>query len=463
MTDVLDLRADEVLETPAPALPAYPVYKDSDVEWLGEIPAHWEVKRLRFVLTVRPSPTEVARFDPEMLVSFLPMELITDDGDFDRENSKPLNEIGSGYTYFAEGDVTIAKITPCFENGKGALMNGLINGIGFGTTELHVLRPACHLNQEFLYYLTMSDPFRKLGTAQMYGAGGQKRVPEDFIRDFRCGIPPLSEQLLIVAFLDRETTKLDTIAAQKERLIRLLEEKRTALISQVVTKGLDSNVPMKDSDVEWLGEIPNHWKIKRLKHISPQQAVGVVVNPSSYVTVDGVIPFLLGSDISAYSISIENVRKISRESNGLLAKSILRMGDLVMVRVGAPGVTAVVPPELDGCNCASVMLIRRSKKFISQWLCYAMNSPVGKAQVEMVEYGAAQKQFNISHAIEFVYPTPPLPEQLAIVAYLDRETAKLDGLIAKIRQQIEKLREYRTALTSASVTGKIDVRAAMSE
>ncbi|MFQ5859044.1 MAG: restriction endonuclease subunit S, partial [Anaerolineae bacterium] len=269
--------------------------------------------------------------------------------------------------------------------------------------------------------------------------------------------PSLSEQRAIAGFLDRETERIDTLIAKKERLIELLQEKRTALISHAVTKGLNPEVPMQDSGVEWLGEVPAHWDVMRLKYISPKLSVGVVVNPSHYYADEGV-PFLFGSDISEGEISLDNARRISEESNRELSKSRLNAGDLAMVRVGDPGVTAVIPPDLDGANCASMMIIRQSLSFISQWLCYAMNSHRGRAQIDIVEYGAAQKQFNISHAVDFIYPVPPREEQASIAVYLDRETARIDVLADKIQATIDKLREHRTALISAAVTGKIDVR-----
>ena len=123
------------------SFPRYPKYKASGVEWLGEVPQHWEVKRLRFATELNPSKSEVSHLDRETAVSFLPMEAVGDDGTLNLEKEKPIGEVESGYTYFRNGDVTVAKITPCFENGKGALMSGLVNGIGFGTTELIVARP----------------------------------------------------------------------------------------------------------------------------------------------------------------------------------------------------------------------------------------------------------------------------------------------------------------------------------
>ena len=286
---------------------------------------------------------------------------------------------------------------------------------------------------------------------------GAPLLNRDRIANAKLLCPPRSEQRAIAAFLDRETAKIDALVAKKERLIELLQEKRTALITSAVTQGLDPNVPMKDSGVKWLGEIPAHWHVRTLKRISPEITVGVVVNPSMYVRIEGV-PFLYGSDIHEGRIVADGARRMSEEDSKSLNKSRLRAGDLVCVRVGAPGVTAVVPPRLAGANCASVLIVRHADSFDSQWLCYGMNSRLVRYQVELVQYGAAQEQFNVAHAVQFFVPLAPQTEQRAIAAFLDRETAKIDALIAKVRRATDHLKEYRTALISAAVTGKIDVR-----
>ena len=155
----------------------YPRYKDSGVDWLGTIPEEWEVKRLRYMAQVNPSKSEVDNVDLDQAVSFLPMESIGEDGSLDLNTARPLGSVYQGFTYFRDNDVLIAKITPCFENGKGAIAENLRNGIGFGTTELHVLRSRDDLDRRFLFYLTTSLAFREPGEASMYGAGGQKRAP----------------------------------------------------------------------------------------------------------------------------------------------------------------------------------------------------------------------------------------------------------------------------------------------
>ena len=214
--------------------------KDSGIAWLGEVPEHWEVKRLRFVAELNPSKSEIAKLDRNAEVSFLPMEAVGDDGTLSLDRTRTIGEVETGYTYFREGDVTIAKITPCFENGKGAVMRGLIGGIGFGTTELVVARPCENQStSDYLHWLFVSTPFRKLGEAAMYGAGGQKRMPDDFVRDFSVAFPDVEEQTTIAAFLDRETAKLDALTAEAQRGIALLKERRSALISAAVTGKID--------------------------------------------------------------------------------------------------------------------------------------------------------------------------------------------------------------------------------
>ena len=244
----------------------YSRYRDSGVEWLGQVPGHWEVKRLRYVAELNPSKSEINALHCETMVSFMPMDAIGEDGGLNLGQERHLSDVETGYTYFRDGDVTVAKITPCYENGKGALMQGLTNGVGFGTTELIVARPRPgELIGSYLHYLFISPDFRAIGESHMYGAGGQKRVPDSFVRDFATAFPPLPEQSQIAAFLDHETAKIDALIAEQHRLMELLKEKRQAVISHAVTKGLNPDAPMKPSGIEWLGDVPVHWEVHPLK------------------------------------------------------------------------------------------------------------------------------------------------------------------------------------------------------
>lgn len=206
----------------------------------------------------------------------------------------------------------------------------------------------------------------------------------------------------------------------------------------------------RNSGVAWLGDVPAHWDTVALKRVSPSQTVGIVVNPSDYVADEG-LPFLYGGDIQEGRIDLDGCRRITQADSNRNPKTKLQAGDLVTVRVGAPGVTAVVPAACEGGNCASVMLIRRGT-FDSRWLCYVMNDRVVRYQVEIVQYGAAQEQFNISHAVNFIVPKPSLDEQVAIADHLDNQTAKIDALVKEQRRLIELLKEKLQALISQAVT-----------
>lgn len=232
----------------AAGLEPHPAMKDSGVEWLGGVPVHWEVKRGRFLHEINPRNGQASLLSAEDEVSFVPMEAVGEFGGLNLEQNKSLEEIGSGYTEFENGDVVIAKITPCFENYKGALANNLMNGVAFGTTELHVLRVGQRLDRNFLFYLSVSHVYRKMGESEMYGAGGQKRVPTEFIKDFRISLPPQTEQQAIAAYLDHETARIDQLTTKVEAAIARLTEYRQALITAAVTGKIDvrNNARLKE-------------------------------------------------------------------------------------------------------------------------------------------------------------------------------------------------------------------------
>ena len=414
----------------------YPAYKDSGVEWLGKIPAHWEVKRLKYAITLNPAPTEVRNRGESLEVSFVPMEAIGEYGGLELTTTKLVGEVYTGYTYFREGDVVVAKITPCFENGKGAVATGLVNEIAFGTTELHVLRVKESTDRQFLFYLSMGDAFKRLGEAEMYGAGGQKRVPDSFVRNLMHPLPPLPEQRAIAAFLDRETAKIDALVAKKERLIELLQEKRTALISHAVTKGLDPDVPLKDSGVEWLGEIPAHWEVKQLRW---------------------AITFQRGHDLPSDDREEGDVPLVS--SSGISSthsKAIAKAPGIVTGRYGTIGQFYLINQSYWPLNTTlySIDLHGNEPRFLLYMLIH-MSPLFLLHSIKSAVPGVDRNDVHADHTA-----VPHLSEQRAIAAFLDRETAQIDSLIAKVQEAISRLKELRTALISAAVTGKIDVREA---
>ncbi|MFG1300567.1 hypothetical protein V5F49_12300 [Xanthobacter sp. V3C-3] len=444
----------------------YPSNKDSGIEWLGHAPAHWPLTRLRFVARLNPSRSELAGLDRNLEVSFLPMEAIGEDGTLSLERTRPIGEVETGYSYMREGDVVLAKITPCFENGKGAIASSLHNGIAFGTTELIVARPRPDVCLgRFLHWLFVSPAFRKLGEASMYGAGGQKRVPDDFVRDFRVAFPPLPEQLAIAAFLDRETAKIDALVTEQERLIALLAEKRRAVISHAVTKGLDPNAPMKDSGIEWLGEVPAHWEVKRLKHLFASFEQGWSPQCEAYPAQgEDELGILKVGCVNGGTFDPSENKRLPLELEPV-ANFRLQRGDLLISRantrdlVGGSAWVERDHPNLFICDKlyrARMISGEAVPSFVSMYL----GSGAVRNQIELVATGASSSMLNIGQSVILDMPMarPPVEEQAAIALHVSRATAKLGTLTTEAERAIALLRERRAALISAAVTGKIDVR-----
>jgi len=440
-------------------LKPYPAYKKSGVDWLEEIPAHWEISRLKFGAELNPSPPggQRQRLPQNTEVSFVPMEAVGEHGGLDLALTKQLADIGAGYTYFADGDVIVAKITPCFENGKGALAAGLANGSAFGTTELHVLRACNALDRRYLFYVTLSDAFRRQGEAEMYGAGGQKRVPEAFVKNLKHPIPGKAEQRAIAAFLDRETARIDALVTNKERLIELLQEKRAALITCAVTKGLDPSVPVKDSGVDWLGRIPSHWRVDRIKWAAEMVSGHTPDKKIASYWEGGDIPWVSLADTGQLrEVDYIASTAMMTTPDGIAHSSarILPAGTVVFSRDATIGLCAITRAGM-----------AVSQHFIG-WVCGPSIRPEYlllvlrsmTQELERLTMGATIATIGMPDVSSLVTPIPPLSEQDDIIGYVFSHRAQLDTLIAKVRDAIDHLTELRAALISSAVTGKIDVR-----
>jgi len=418
----------------------------------------WPVERLRFHVSVNPSKSSTLKqLDSEIEVSFVPMEYVGEFGGLRLDHTKRLAEVEGGYTCFRDGDVVVAKITPCFENSKGAIASHLVNGLAFGTTELHVLRPGPTVDKGYLFYVSISHPFRHIGASFMYGAGGQKRVPEDFIKDLRHPLPPLPEQRAIAAFLDRKTEQIDSLIAKKERQIELLQEKRAALISHAVTKGLNPDARMKDSGIEWLGEVPEHWAVAPL-FVRYQVQLGKMLD-SKRITGDSLAPYLRNTDVQWGKV---NVTDLPMMDFALPDRKRFRLdkGDLLVCEGGEVGRCAVWEGQLEDCYYQKALHRVRALTGAdtTRYLYYAMfaAAEIGafRAGADLSTIGHLTAEKLRRHRFTF----PPLSEQRAIVEYADRWTRQMDLLSDKVSRSLERLHEYRTALISAAVTGKIDVR-----
>jgi len=420
-------------------------------------PPEWPSTRLRFLCSFNPTKKQLAHLDPSTPVSFVPMEKVSEDGVMDLGDSRPIESVANGYTFFADGDVLVAKITPCFENGKGAECKRLTNGFGFGTTEFHVLRSK-YLDSRFLYYITASDPFRTIGATEMSGAAGQKRIPESFLQNLITPVPPVPTQRRIAAFLDQETARIDALVAEKETLLGLLEEKRASLISQAVTRGLDPRAKLKPSGIPWLGEVPEHWKPKELRYlVDPKRQImyGIVL-PGPHVE-DGV-PIIKGGDVRPHRLNPATLSRTTHEIALRHARSMVRSGDIVFSIRGSIGDVAFVPDSLDGANLTQDAARIAARSDVDRdWLFWALQSSYTYSSLEVGSLGAAVRGINIRDLKRLWLALPPLAEQRAIGAFLTTQMRNLIGLEAEIQTSISLLREKRSSLISSAVTGEMEV------
>jgi type I restriction enzyme S subunit len=422
----------------------YSEYKELDSPFLDKLPKSWVISPLKVVSNFRQGKFHEA--------------YIHENGEYICVNSRFVSTEGEKLKFCSKN------LSPVQHKDILMVMSDLPNGRALAKA-LYVKKDnnyalnqrvcaitATKINSRFLYYqLNRNDYFLAFDDGC-----NQTNLSNDVFKNYPVLIPTEEEQKKIVNFLDHEIVKIDILIAKQEELIELLKEKRQAIISHAVTRGLNLDAPMKNSGVEWLGDMPEHWMIKRLKHISPKVGVGLVINPSTYTRDDGLY-FIFGGDVKEYRFDLTKTRRISKNDSDNLLLSKLRHGDLVSVRVGCSGITAVVTEELEGANCASVIIIRKGI-YDSDWLCAAMNCWVGRQQVELVSYGAAQKQFNVADAVEFKFPYPPIVEQKEIAEFILNSLEKFNKLSDKLIKKIGILKERKTALISAAVTGKIDVR-----
>jgi type I restriction enzyme S subunit len=286
-------------------------------------------------------------------------------------------------------------------------------------------------------------------------------VPEDFVRDFETGFSPLSEQRAIAAFLDRETARIDALIRKQERLIDLLEEKRAALISHTVTKGLDPDVEMKDSGVEWLGKIPAHWEVIRLKFLANVQsgaAKGRDLDGDDTIEV----PYLRVANVQKGFVDLSDVATITIRRNEIDRYS-LQSGDILMTEGGdydKLGRGTVWKGQITPCVHQNHIFAVRTQAGISpHWIDMITQADYARHYFIMRSKQSTNlASISMTNLVDLPVILPPGEEAFDILAYLDRETAKIDTLIDKAEAMIERLQEYRTALISAAVTGKIDVR-----
>ncbi|MDI6720596.1 restriction endonuclease subunit S [Methanoculleus sp.] len=436
----------------------YPAYKDSGVEWLGEVPAEWEIKRLKHISTVNDdtlsentSPdyrllyVDISNVDP--IEGIQNIEELT----FEKSPSRARRIVRSGDVIVSTVRTYLRAITPIVDPPEN-----LIVSTGFA-----VIRPNSRFDSKFAGYALRDSYFIENVVARSNGVS-YPAINANELVSLEIPLPPLPEQHAIAAFLDRETARIDALIAKKQRFIELLEEKRQAVISHVVTKGLDPDAEMKDSGVEWLGEVPDHWQLSRLKFLSTLQTgltLGKRYEGQSLVTR----PYLRVVNVQEgyFDLSIITEVKIPPED---VRRYELRPGDVLMTEGGdydKLGRGYVWEGQIPDCLHQNHIFVVRpnQSKLKPHFLAAILTSSYGKSYFTSTSQQTTNlATTNSTKLRNLPVLLPPLIEQEMIIAFIQDLSGTMQMLFTKVNAQIEKLREYRTALISAAVTGKIDVR-----
>ncbi len=444
------------------SFPRYPAYKDSGVEWLGEVPEHWEVDRFkRSTVSAKNGVwgdeakqnandipcVRVADFDRQGLRVELDEPTIRNIADSDRvgrilvQGDLLLEKSGGG-----EGQPVGCVVL--YDDPRPAVCSNFVARI----------QTAPCMSSSFWRYVHAAAYAVRLNTRSIKQTSGIQNLDASQYFDERAGFPSLDEQTQIAAFLDRETAKIDALVAEQRRLMALLKEKRQAVISHAVTRGLNPQAPLKPSGIEWLGDVPGHWGVSAIKRYADKITDGAHVSPE---TENGVFHFVSTKDVGAESIDFENCLLTTEQSYESMVKTGCRpvVGDVLFSKDGTIGRTVVIREERDFVVASSLIIIRPTASLLDSDFLNCLCQSQGIAnQVDCFVKGAGLPRLSIQNLTKVVGCFPPISEQKAITEFLVSQLTKFDTLTTEAQRAIALLQERRTALISAAVTGQIDVR-----
>ena len=442
---------------------AYPEYKNSDIEALPRLPVDWSVSKVRFIATFGRglgitkanlqdtgipcvSYGEIhSKFGFEVCPSKHPLKCV---------DEKYL--LSDPYALLSKGDLVFADTSEDIE-GAGSFTQLISDAAVFAGYHTVTVRPSSENNSRYLAYLFDSSDFRTQIRTAVKGVKVYS-VTQAILRNANVWLPSLSEQQKIASFLDHETAKIDTLIAKQEKLIELLKEKRQAVISHAVTKGLNPDVPMKDSGVEWLGEVPEHWAISKLKW-KTHTTSGGTPSTSKYELYyeGGYIPWIRTTDLNNDKLMTTPVRITEKALKDTACSILPKESVLIAMYGGAGSIGKHSLLNFEATINQAVCGIYPSQSFIPEYLHYFYEF---YRPFWMVNAAGTRKDPNIGqdHIKEGKLPLPPKEEQKEIVAYVNKTLDLLTTLNDKAAEAIEFAKERKTALISAAVTGKIDVR-----
>jgi type I restriction enzyme, S subunit len=423
----------------------YPVYRDSGVEWLGDVPEGWELSRLGACFSERRENVSDKDY---------PALSVTMGGIVPQLETAAKTNDGDNRKLVREGDFVINSRSDRKGSSGLSKLDGSVSLISI------VITPRPKISGPFSNWLLKSKNFQE--EFYRWGSG----IVADLwstrygaMSAITLAIPSLPEQTDIAAFLDRETAKIDALVAEQRRLIDLLKEKRQAVISHAVTRGLNPNAPLKPSGVDWLGDVPEGWEVVPLKYLVSHVVDCLHTTP----TYDGelIYPAVRTADVDRGRLLIEQIRLVSEE---IYMERIQRLkpepGDIVYSREGERlGMAALIPDGVDLCLGQRMMMFRTMPSMCPAFLMWALNSEPTYQQVMEKNIGSTSPHVNIGDVINFRFPCAPLSEQKLISEYITKAVSQIDALTTTAQSAITLLQERRAALISAAVTGKIDVRA----
>ena len=437
----------------------YPKYINSGIEWLGEVPEGWHIRKIkdfaRFFGGGTPS-RDIPAFWNGDIPWVSPKDMKSERIDGAEESITPAGLTGSTSTIAEPGHVLLVVRSGILKHTIPVAINNVPVALNQDMKAI-VFEPGSCTSQFFQRWVQGHNDALLFAWSKQ-GATVES-IEHEYLANTRLPLPSIGEQNVIAAFLDRETGKIDALVAEQEKLIALLKEKRQALISHAVTKGLNPDAPMKPSGVDWLGEVPTHWDVRRIGSISTKITNGFVGPTRDILRNDGV-RYLQSLHIKGNQIRFDHPYFVDEAWSNEHSKSILEIGDVLIVQTGDIGQVAVVTPEFQGCNCHALIIVAPQRTHVSgEWLSWMLNTDYGRQSLLAIQTGALHPHLNCGNVKDVLIPMPPLAEQLAIVSLVESQVDTFNALQREAEHSVTLLNERRSALISAAVTGKIDVRA----
>lgn len=438
--------------------PHYPDYKVNNVQGLGKVPSHWKVLPLKTVST-HNDDVLIETTAPDAEISYVDISSVDGVNGIKTKESMLFSAAPSRARRLVKhGDVIISTVRTYLK----AIArirdpeDNLVVSTGFA-----VIRPCSELTPDFLGCLVFASYFVDQVIARSTGVSYPAINASELVA-ISVPVPPLKEQIAIASFVDRETAKIDELAKAFNGLIDLLKEKRQAVISHAVTKGLDSSVQMKDSGIEWFGQMPIHWVVLPLSRTSTEPGSVFIDGDwieSKDISEDGV-RYLTSGNVGSGKYKEQGQGFISDATFNALNCTEVLPGDVLISRLNLPIGRACIAPELGGriVTCVDNVIVRSNKEFDRRFLVYMLTSKAHFSNMETLASGTTMQRISRSKLGRVRFAFPPTEEQNRIADVLDREIAALDRLMRDVASTMGLLKERRTALISAAVTGKIDVR-----